>query len=65
MDGCLVAVAYFRAGYTPTDYPSETEWQARLLLERCNAIKCPSVAYQLAGTKKLQQVIALPGMVEK
>jgi hypothetical protein len=29
VDGLLVAVAYFRAGYAPTDYPSDAEWQAR------------------------------------
>jgi hypothetical protein len=51
-----VAVVYFRAGYTPTDYPSEAEWEARALVERCDAYKCPCVAYQLAGAKKIQQV---------
>lgn len=51
-----MAIVYFRAGYTPTDYPSETEWAARLLVERCDAFKCPTVAYQLAGAKKIQQV---------
>ena len=29
------------------------------------AIKCPTVAYQLAGTKKVQQVVALPGVLER
>ena len=29
IDGCAIAVAYFRAGYSPDDYPTETEWQAR------------------------------------
>ncbi|EFJ20073.1 hypothetical protein SELMODRAFT_418835 [Selaginella moellendorffii] len=33
-DGHLVAVAYYRSGYEPTDDPSELEWHARLLLER-------------------------------
>ncbi len=33
VDGQLVAVAYFRAGYAPTDYPSDTEWQARWVLK--------------------------------
>jgi len=51
-----VALVYFRAGYTPTDYPSEAEWAARVLVERCDAYKCPTVAYQLAGAKKIQQV---------
>lgn len=54
-----MAVVYFRAGYTPTDYPGEIEWAARVLVERCDAYKCPTVAYQLAGAKKIQQVRGL------
>jgi glutathione synthase len=56
-----VAVVYFRAGYTPADYPSQAEWDARLLVERSDAYKCPSVALQLAGAKKIQQVCAAGG----
>jgi glutathione synthetase len=65
IDGERVAVAYYRAGYTPNDYPTEAEWTARLLIERASAIKCPSIAYHLAGTKKLQQALAAPGIVER
>jgi len=77
-DGQLVSVVYFRAGYTPNDYthpesssdPSyllthSPEWAARLLVERASAVKCPNVAYQLAGTKKVQQALAAPGMLER
>lgn len=28
-DGLEVALVYFRAGYTPDDYPGEAEWRAR------------------------------------
>ncbi|EFN54901.1 hypothetical protein CHLNCDRAFT_9965, partial [Chlorella variabilis] len=63
--GHPVAVVYFRAGYTPDDYPSEREWAARVLVERCDAYKCPTVAYQLAGAKKIQQDLARPGVVER
>lgn len=59
-----VAVVYFRAGYGPGDYPTETEWDARLTLERSLAIKCPTIALQLAGAKKVQQVLSNPGIVE-
>ncbi|XP_027160433.1 glutathione synthetase, chloroplastic [Coffea eugenioides] len=62
--GEAVAVVYFRAGYAPTDYPSEFEWRARLLMEQSSAIKCPSIAYHLAGTKKIQQELAKPGVLE-
>jgi len=60
-----VSVAYFRAGYTPGDYPSEAEWGARLLIERSFAIKCPSIGQHLAGTKKVQQVLAAPAMLAR
>ena len=53
------SVVYFRAGYTPNDYPGEAEWTARGLLERSLAIKCPSIAQHLAGTKKVQQALAV------
>lgn len=60
-----VSVVYFRSAYTPNDYHTQDEWDARLLLERSHAIKCPSIALQLAGAKKVQQVLAVPGMVER
>ncbi|KAJ3159451.1 hypothetical protein HDU86_001769 [Geranomyces michiganensis] len=60
-----VAVVYFRAGYAPTDFPSQKEWDARLFIERSNAIKCPNIAYHLVGTKKVQQILAKPGLVER
>ncbi|KAJ8302702.1 hypothetical protein KUTeg_019098 [Tegillarca granosa] len=41
------------------------EWHARLMIERSKAIKSPTVHYQLAGTKKIQQELARPGAVEK
>ncbi|CCU81480.1 unnamed protein product [Blumeria hordei] len=55
-----VAVVYLRAGYDISHYPNEVDWDARYQLERSNAIKCPSILTQLAGTKKVQQVLATP-----
>lgn len=55
-----VAVVYLRAGYGPGDYPDQTAWDGRYHLERSGAIKCPTVLTQLAGTKKVQQVLATP-----
>lgn len=40
-------------------------WEARLLLERSRAVKCPDIATQLAGTKKVQQELSQPGTLEK
>lgn len=65
VDGRTVAVVYFRAGYAPTDYPSEAEWRARLLMEQSSAVKCPSIAYHLVGTKKIQQELAKPNVLER
>lgn len=59
-----IAVVYFRAGYEPGHYPTQREWDARLLIERSRAIKCPSINYHLAGTKKVQQSLARPGALE-
>lgn len=55
-----VAVIYMRSGYGPSDYPGQQAWEARYHLERSNAIKCPTVLTQLAGTKKVQQILATP-----
>ncbi|PZC72026.1 glutathione synthetase isoform X1 [Helicoverpa armigera] len=65
LDGRAVAVAYYRSGYEPAQYPSQREWDARLRVERSTAIKCPSIQYQLAGTKKVQQALAAPGVLEQ
>ncbi|KAJ8326408.1 Glutathione synthetase [Batrachochytrium dendrobatidis] len=65
VDNVEVAVVYYRAGYTPRDYPSEREWTARTTIEISNAIKCPNIAYHLAGSKKIQQILAFPGVLER
>lgn len=55
---------------TPTgDYlipfPYSQAWEARLLMERSLAVKCPDIRTHLAGTKKVQQVLSQPGILEK
>ncbi|XP_044249444.1 glutathione synthetase isoform X1 [Drosophila takahashii] len=60
-----VAVIYFRAGYEPGHYHSQSEWDARYLMETSLAIKCPSIHYHLAGTKKVQQALAQPAVLER
>lgn len=37
--GAQASVLYFRAGYTPTDYPSAVEWEGRAKAELSRAIK--------------------------
>ncbi|KAI8026058.1 hypothetical protein LOK49_LG02G02050 [Camellia lanceoleosa] len=61
----VIAVIYFRAGYAPIDYPSESEWRARELMEQSSAVKCPSISYHLTGTKKVQQELAKPNVLER
>ena len=56
-----VTTLYFRAGYSPDEYTNSAAWSARLHLERSAAIKCPSILTHLAGSKKVQQVLATPG----
>lgn len=63
--GAYVSVVYFRAGYQPSDYPTETEWAARRAIERSLAIKCPDIYLHLAGTKKVQQELARPAALER
>ncbi|KAI9719106.1 MAG: hypothetical protein M1812_003736 [Candelaria pacifica] len=55
-----VTTLYLRAGYSPTEYTSDESWKARFHLERSAAIKCPSILTHLAGSKKVQQVLATP-----
>ncbi|XP_070696100.1 glutathione synthetase-like [Pempheris klunzingeri] len=64
IDGLEVAVVYYRYGYMPDHYTEET-WDARLLMERSLAVKCPDISTHLAGTKKVQQVLAKPGVLER
>ena len=60
-----VAIVYQRSCYKPSDFTCEADWQTRLMIERSQAIVCPNIAYHLAGTKKVQQVLAQPGVVER
>uniref|UniRef100_A0A182N092 Glutathione synthetase n=1 Tax=Anopheles dirus TaxID=7168 RepID=A0A182N092_9DIPT len=65
IDGTEASVVYFRAGYEPGHYHGQAEWDARLLVERSLAIKCPSIQYHLAGTKKVQQALAKPSVLRQ
>jgi glutathione synthase len=60
-----ISTIYFRAGYTPDDFPTPAHYETRFVLERSLAIKCPSIPLQLAGGKKVQEVLTKPGVLEK
>ena len=63
-DEVEISTVYFRAGYTPTDFPTPGHYDTRYLLERSRAIQCPSIQLQLAGGKKVQEVLTKPGILE-
>ena len=65
IDGKEVGVVYYRCGYSPDQYFTEREWDARIMVERSVSIKSPSIHYHLAGTKKVQQRLAEEGMLER
>lgn len=60
-----ISVVYFRTGYSPNHYPSSIEWSARSLIEESRAIKCPTVITQLAGCKKVQQILCEKNIMNK
>uniref|UniRef100_A0A183BZ73 Glutathione synthetase n=1 Tax=Globodera pallida TaxID=36090 RepID=A0A183BZ73_GLOPA len=60
--GQKVAVTYIA---TEPPNPSAGEWAVRLLFERSTAIKSPTIGQDLANQKKIQQLLAKPGMVER
>lgn len=59
-----IALVYFRAGYSPNDY-SNHDWETRLLIERSLAIKSPNIQAHLAGSKKIQQILSEPNVLDK
>ena len=57
VDGKNVAVTYYRAGYTPDDFPAQEAFKGRQLIEASSSIQVPDLAMQLSGMKKIQQVL--------
>lgn len=64
-DSNEISVVYYRAGYAPTDYITDDHYRVRFKLQASRAINCPTLALQLAGGKKVQQVLAEPGVLER
>ncbi|KII68246.1 Glutathione synthetase [Thelohanellus kitauei] len=60
-----VALVYFRAGYTPSDYVDEDCWKTRELIELSRAIKIPTIGLHLAGCKKIQQLLTNPDIIDR
>ncbi|KAF7631150.1 Glutathione synthetase [Meloidogyne graminicola] len=64
-DDKRVAVVYMVYGYSPEHYISEKEWNCQLDMERSTAIISPNIRSQLSGTKKVQQLLAKPNVLER
>ena len=66
-----VSTVYLRSGYGPADYADDdgtgpgVGWEARYHLERSAATKCPTVLTQLAGAKKIQQLLSCPTVLSR
>lgn len=59
-----ISVVYHRAGYDEDEYDSGGI-EARYLLERSRAIKCPTILSHISGFKKIQQELTRPGVLER
>ena len=60
-----IGVVYFRAGYSPGDLPDAESRSARRMMEASSAVLVPEASMQLAGTKKIQQVLAGSGVLSQ
>ena len=60
LDGQLISLFYFRAGYTEKDYPNEESWQGRELIELSTAIKVPDINTFLTTFKIFQYELSKP-----
>lgn len=60
-----IGVVYHRAGYEPKEYDSDHGIETRIRLELSRAIKFPSILGHIATTKKVQQALAAPQVLER
>ena len=60
-----IGVVYFRAGYSPGDLHDEESRSARRMMEASSAVLVPEASMQLAGTKKIQQVLVGSGVLSQ
>lgn len=60
-----ISVIYYRAGYAPSDFKTDLEWNVRTDLETTKAIKCPTLLTQLSGCKKIQQILTDKSVLSK
>jgi glutathione synthase len=63
--GRVFSVVYFRAGYAPQDLATNLAQNGRKLIENSDAILVPSARMQLAGTKKVQQLLTKSSVLQQ
>uniref|UniRef100_A0A914I918 Glutathione synthetase n=1 Tax=Globodera rostochiensis TaxID=31243 RepID=A0A914I918_GLORO len=59
-----IALVHMAYGYLPEHF-HENDLDLRIMMERSTAIMSPTLRLQLAGTKKIQQVLSKPGVLER
>ena len=65
LDGQVVAITYYRSGYSPTDFIEKNSFEGRKLIEASSTIQVPNLEIQLAGMKKIQQVLTNPKIISE
>jgi glutathione synthetase len=60
-----VALFYLRALYDVKDFDDESCWAARERMERCTAVKCPSLPYHLCTWKRVQQALTVKAVLRR
>ena len=65
LDGKLISLFYFRAGYCENDYPNEESWKSRELIELSTAIKVPDINTFLTTFKIFQYELSKPKILMK
>jgi len=63
LNGNIVAITYYRAGYSPNDFIKTEAIRGRQLIEASSTIQVPNLSIQLAGMKKIQQVLTQPEII--
>uniref|UniRef100_A0A914H518 Glutathione synthetase n=1 Tax=Globodera rostochiensis TaxID=31243 RepID=A0A914H518_GLORO len=65
LDGRRVAVVYSGQSALGCNHIGEAGMEFRRIIERSTAIKVPSLAIAISSSKKVQQMLAMPGALER
>jgi len=60
-----ISLVYFHTGYEPGQYTTDQHWEVRKLIEMSCAVKVPTVSMQLAGCKRVQEVLTHPSELRR